>query len=80
MQVSQNAMKIAARQAQMQKSKNPTKEIMLAQITGLGHDLGHTPFGHDGEVAFAKWLKEFNIRFTHEAYGAKIFENILLNL
>ena len=77
MQVSQNAMKIAARQAEMQKSKNPTKEIMLAQITGLGHDLGHTPFGHDGEVAFAKWLKEFNIRFTHEAYGAKIFENIL---
>ena len=77
MQVSQNAMKIAARQAQMQKSKNPTKEIMLAQITGLGHDLGHTPFGHDGEVAFAKWLKAFNIRFTHEAYGAKIFENII---
>ena len=77
MQVSQNAMKIAAKLARRQKAEKPTKEIMLAQIMGLGHDLGHTPFGHDGEMAFAKWLKDFNIRFTHEVYGARVFENIL---
>lgn len=49
------------------------KEALVAQLVGICHDLGHTPFGHDGENMFTeKTGKEFN----HAKYGAKLFDKV----
>lgn len=34
--------------------------IFLTQAIALGHDLGHTPFGHGGEEILDETLKDFN--------------------
>ena len=33
-----------------------TKEILYAEIMGLCHDLGHTPFGHSGEKVLSNFV------------------------
>ncbi|MDA8137805.1 MAG: deoxyguanosinetriphosphate triphosphohydrolase [Desulfobacteraceae bacterium] len=41
----------------------------LAEAIALGHDLGHTPFGHGGETV----LKEiFSPAFSHQAQGLRV--------
>jgi dGTPase len=43
----------------------------LAEAIALGHDLGHTPFGHSGETV----LKEiFSRRFTHQAQSLRVVD------
>jgi len=43
----------------------------LAEAISLGHDLGHTPFGHGGEIA----LKEiFSHTFTHYAQSLRVVD------
>lgn len=49
------------------------KEALVARLVGLCHDLGHTPFGHDGENFFEEKTGK---RFSHAKYGAKIFDKI----
>ncbi len=73
MHVSQNAMKIANR------LRLSTRDILLAQITGLAHDLGHTPFGHSGELALREEVEKFgkHCTFSHATYGADVFDSIL---
>ena len=73
LQVSQNAGKIAKK---LDLSKH---DILMAQIGGLAHDLGHTPFGHDGEKVLDQALKKFNeyYSFKHEQYGAEVLDKIL---
>jgi len=43
----------------------------LAEAISLGHDLGHTPFGHSGETA----LKEiYTAQFSHNEQGVRIVD------
>jgi dGTPase len=43
----------------------------LAEAIALGHDLGHSPFGHIGEVAFDPWVPG---GWHHAAQGVRIVE------
>ena len=43
----------------------------LAEAIALGHDLGHTPFGHSGETA----LKEvYSKHFTHNKQSLRVVD------
>lgn len=47
----------------------------LVEAISLGHDLGHTPFGHAGEAKLKELLKVENIfTFKHNAQSVKILE------
>jgi dGTPase len=43
----------------------------LAEAVALAHDLGHTPFGHTGEVALARMMTPFG-GFDHNAQALRI--------
>ncbi len=43
----------------------------LCEAIALGHDLGHTPFGHAGELAFSKY-----INFSHNKQSLRMVEHI----
>lgn len=45
----------------------------LAWAIGLGHDLGHTPFGHVGETILSK-LMEGQGGFKHEIYSLRVVD------
>lgn len=45
----------------------------LAEAIAIGHDVGHTPFGHTGEEALNKCLElRFFGRFSHALQSAKV--------
>ncbi len=49
----------------------------LAFAIGLGHDLGHAPFGHDGERKLNELLLENNGNgFQHEVHGYRVVEKL----
>jgi dGTPase len=51
----------------------------LVEAIGLGHDLGHTPFGHAGEEALDAALRErFGGRFRHNEQSLAIAEGLNL--
>ncbi len=50
---------------------NKQKAELEAEIMALSHDLGHTPFGHNGEAI----LNEFMQSITDEEIVSKIVEN-----
>lgn len=39
--------------------------LELIEAIALGHDLGHTPFGHDGEVALSECCRNHGIGYFH---------------
>jgi len=48
----------------------------LAYAISLGHDLGHTPFGHAGEAALSKYLGGNNA-FIHEVNSYRVVEKLI---
>jgi len=51
----------------------------LVEAVGLGHDMGHTPFGHAGEEALDAALAErFGGRFRHNEQSLRIAERLNL--
>ncbi len=50
----------------------------LAEAIGLGHDLGHAPFGHHGEKVLTSLSKKHNldITFNHEVHGLKVVDKL----
>jgi dGTPase len=51
----------------------------LVEAIGLGHDMGHPPFGHAGEEALDAALKEqFGRRFRHNEQSLRIAESLNL--
>ena len=51
----------------------------LVEAVGLGHDMGHPPFGHAGEEALDTALQErFGLRFRHNEQSLRIAETLNL--
>jgi dGTPase len=51
----------------------------LTEAIGLGHDMGHPPFGHAGEDALDQALRErFGVGFRHNVQSLRIAEELNL--
>jgi len=50
----------------------------LTEAIGLGHDLGHAPFGHHGETVLKKLSNEANLgfNFQHEVHGLRVVDKL----
>ena len=45
----------------------------LAEAIALGHDLGHTPFGHGGEIAL---IEIYSPHFSHSAQSLRVVDSL----
>jgi dGTPase len=48
----------------------------LTEAIALGHDLGHTPFGHTGEEALARALAPHGRGFRHNEHSLRVVDNL----
>jgi len=54
----------------------------LAEAIGLAHDIGHAPFGHQGEEFFNEIISSHPViqtlipKFSHEVYGLRVVDYI----
>lgn len=48
----------------------------LAGAIGLGHDLGHAPFGHSGEAILDELVKPLGGGFMHEVNGLRVVDHL----
>lgn len=60
-------------------AKNLGLNDELTRAIAMGHDLGHAPFGHQGETVISKLSeKHLNEKFWHEKNGLRFVEEIEL--
>jgi len=51
--------------------------LALVEAIGLGHDVGHAPFGHEGEGYLSELSLEYNgIPFSHPLQSCRLFSSI----
>lgn len=48
----------------------------LTEAIALGHDLGHTPFGHTGEEALARLLAPHGRTFRHNEHSLRVVDKL----
>ena len=48
----------------------------LAEAIALGHDLGHTPFGHTGEEALSSALAQHGRTFRHNEHSLRVVDHL----
>ena len=48
----------------------------LTEAVALGHDLGHTPFGHAGENVLDSLLRKYGMSFDHNEQSLHVADNI----
>ena len=48
----------------------------LAEAISLGHDLGHTPFGHTGEDALSSALSALGRTFRHNEHSLRVVDHL----
>ena len=48
----------------------------LAEAISLGHDLGHTPFGHTGEEALSRVLADHGRTFRHNEHSLRVVDKL----
>ena len=48
----------------------------LAEAIALGHDLGHTPFGHTGEEALSRALAQHGRTFHHNEHSLRVVDHL----
>jgi dGTPase len=48
----------------------------LTEAIALGHDLGHTPFGHTGEEALSRVLATHDRTFRHNEHSLRVVDNL----
>lgn len=71
-QVRKNATKLAT------EINLPEEDVLISRIIGLSHDIGHVAFGHDGEFAISKCVKEKGKSgFEHSQYGGAILKKLM---
>lgn len=62
-------------------NENDIKQVLIAEIVGIAHDLGHLPMGHPTEVILGDEAFNNPNGFKHDQYSgvvfAKIFEEFL---
>lgn len=51
----------------------------LTEAIALGHDLGHTPFGHSGEKVIDDILKKQGLHFSHNEQSLRVVEKLEKN-
>jgi dGTPase len=51
----------------------------LTEAIALGHDLGHTPFGHTGEEALALSLAQYGRTFRHNEHSLRVVDHLEKN-
>jgi dGTPase len=48
----------------------------LTEAIALGHDLGHTPFGHTGEAAISRALSAYGRTFRHNEHSIRVVDKL----
>ena len=48
----------------------------LVNAIALGHDLGHAPFGHEGEKALNEVVQPYGLRFEHELHSLRTVDHL----